>query len=195
MIPCAVHVAQAFILLQTPFQTQSETMAPKASKKVARKSLVKKRPAGTCSDRLVAFQIYRRGEKKHFAFSRVYQSKLHHAKAAKQILLQRWEDEAWSDDRLRREFQELAKRCRDYRRRAKKKRGSDKVAVRMLMCVPSIFENIAKALLIYFGTLPALIGALNSPQSFPRVQLNDHMYLDKKQIEILTTYFCKADTN
>ena len=183
-------------------------MAPKASKKIARKSLMKKRPAGTCSDGLVAFQIYRRGEKKHFAFSRVYQSKLHHAKAVKQILLQRWEDEAWSDDRLRREFQALAKRCRDCSApgiqsgltlpvtpSSKKKRGSDKVAVRMLMCVPSIFENIAKALLIYFGTLPALIGALNSPHSFPRVQLNDHMCLDKKRIEILTTYFCNADTN
>jgi len=88
-------------------------MAPKACKKIAQKSSVRKRPAAKCSDALAAFQIYRRGERKPFAFSRVRQSKLQHAKAAKQILLEHWEDEAWSDGRLRREFQALAKRCRD----------------------------------------------------------------------------------
>ena len=78
---------------------------------------------------------------------------------------------------------------------SKRKRDSDTVTVRMLMCVPSISENIAKALLGHFGTLPALIGALNFPRSFPRVQLNDRTCLGKKRIKLLATHFCTADTD
>ena len=50
---------------------------------------------------------------------------------------------------------------------SKRKRDSDvkTVFVRQLMCIPSISENTAKALIDHFGTLTALLEALSDPQS------------------------------
>lgn len=73
---------------------------------------------------------------------------------------------------------------------SKRKRDSDAVTVwsRQLMCIPSISEKTAKALLDHFGSLPALIGALSEPESFPRVRLHDRNCIGKKRVEILCKY-------
>ena len=63
------------------------------------------------------------------------------------------------------------------------------------MCVPSVSEKIAAALLKHFGSLPALIVVLNNdPKEFPRVRLDDQSCLGKKRIELLVKYF-RADTD
>ena len=74
---------------------------------------------------------------------------------------------------------------------SKRKRDAEASTVwtRQLMCVPSISEKTAKALLDHFGTLPALVAALNDPQqTFPRVRLDERSCLGKRRIEILSKY-------
>ena len=73
---------------------------------------------------------------------------------------------------------------------SKRKRDSDTVWSRQLMCIPSISEKTSKALLSHFGNLPALIAALSDPKSFPRVRLDARSCLGKKRIELLCRYFC-----
>ena len=64
------------------------------------------------------------------------------------------------------------------------------------MCVPSVSEKIATALLEHFRTLPALTAALNSgqPKDFPRVRLDERSCIGKKRIELLAKYF-RADSH
>jgi ERCC4-type nuclease len=74
---------------------------------------------------------------------------------------------------------------------SKRKRDADASTVwsRQLMCIPSISEKIAKALLAHFGTLPALTAALGEPlKTFPRVRLDERACLGKKRIELLAKY-------
>jgi ERCC4-type nuclease len=73
---------------------------------------------------------------------------------------------------------------------SKRKRDSETVWSRQLMCIPSISEKTAKALLNHFGNLPALIAALSDPNSFPRVRLDARSCVGKKRIELLCKNFC-----
>ena len=75
---------------------------------------------------------------------------------------------------------------------SKRKRDSETVGSRQLMCIPSISEKTSKALLSHFGNLPALIAALADPNSFPRVRLDARSCLGKKRIELLCKFFCKG---
>ena len=74
----------------------------------------------------------------------------------------------------------------------KRKRDAEVATVwkRQLMCVPSVSEKVASALLKHFGSLPALVAALNDLGEFPRVRLDDRSRLGKKRIELLAKYFC-----
>ena len=73
---------------------------------------------------------------------------------------------------------------------SKRKRDGDTMTVwtRQLMCIPSISEKTAKALLAHFGNLPALLAALSDPQTFPRVRLDDRTCLGKKRVSSLAKY-------
>ena len=75
---------------------------------------------------------------------------------------------------------------------SKRKRDADAgvCSVRMLMCVPSISESVARKLLEHFGSIAALQRALSSDEPFPKVRLHDRVRLGKDRItrlrEILT---------
>jgi len=74
----------------------------------------------------------------------------------------------------------------------KRKRDAEATTVwkRQLMCIPSVSERIATALLQQFRTLPALTAALNDDtKAFPRVRINDRSCLGKKRVELLVKYF------
>ena len=71
----------------------------------------------------------------------------------------------------------------------KKDAGKKTVAMRQLMCIPSISENIAKTLVEHFGTLAALQRALADKSTFPKVPLKRRM-LGKKRIEHLHNFLC-----
>ena len=64
--------------------------------------------------------------------------------------------------------------------------------MRMLMCVPSVSELVAKALLKHFGTLPNLQGALVDLSTFPRIQLNERSCIGAKRLKILRAYLVTA---
>ena len=66
--------------------------------------------------------------------------------------------------------------------------------VRQLMCVPSISERIANALVEQFGTLPQLQRALADMGSFPRVPLpGGRTCLGKSRLRKLAAYLCDQD--
>ena len=69
------------------------------------------------------------------------------------------------------------------------KRDSDPTVVwmRQLMCIPSISEKIARALLNEFGSLSQLIDALRS-DDFPRVRLNERTCIGKARRDKLAEY-------
>ena len=78
----------------------------------------------------------------------------------------------------------------------KRKRDAEAATVwkRQLMCIPSVSEKIATALLEHFRTLPTLVAALNDdPKAFPRVRLDERSCIGKKRIELLVKYF-RADS-
>ena len=78
----------------------------------------------------------------------------------------------------------------------KRKRDAELATVwkRQLMCVPSVSEKIAANLLEHFGSLPALVAALNNDEEkFPRIRLDGRSCLGKKRIQLLLRYF-RADT-
>ena len=64
--------------------------------------------------------------------------------------------------------------------------------MRMLMCVPSVNEHVAKALLKQFGTLANLQSALVDISSFPRVQLNERSCIGAKRLKTLRAYLVTA---
>lgn len=75
--------------------------------------------------------------------------------------------------------------------KSKRSRDSEEenVWIRQLMCVPSISERIARALLAEFGTLPVLVQALNADlRAFPRVRLDASTCLGKTRIATLAKY-------
>ena len=73
---------------------------------------------------------------------------------------------------------------------SKRKRHEDKdtVLVRVIMCVPSISESIARRLAEHFGSLPALQDALRNTATFPRIQLTQKTTLGKARIAKLAEY-------
>ena len=64
--------------------------------------------------------------------------------------------------------------------------------MRMLMCVPSVSEMVAKALLKQFGTLANLQSALVDLSTFPRIQLNDRTCIGAKRLKTLRAYLVSA---
>ena len=80
--------------------------------------------------------------------------------------------------------------------RSKRARDSEQetVWVRQLMCVPSISERIARAILSEFGSLPALAQALNGDlNAFPKVRLDAKTCLGKTRIATLAKYMRAGD--
>lgn len=77
---------------------------------------------------------------------------------------------------------------------SKRKRDADTETcyMRMLMCVPSVSENVAKALLKRFGTLPNLQRALVDLSTFPRIRLNDRTCIGAKRLKTLRAYLVSA---
>ena len=59
---------------------------------------------------------------------------------------------------------------------------------RMLMCVPTVSERIAKKLLDEYGSLPAIQKALQTPKTFKRIRLDDRSCLGKDRINKLVLY-------
>ncbi len=76
----------------------------------------------------------------------------------------------------------------------KRKRDADSETcwMRMLMCIPSVSEMVAKALLKQFGTLANLQSALVDISTFPRVQLNERSCVGAKRLKTLRTYLVSA---
>ena len=62
------------------------------------------------------------------------------------------------------------------------------------MCVPTISERIARALLAEFGSPAALAQALSGNlKEFPRVRLDAKTCLGKTRIEALAKFMCIRD--
>ena len=59
---------------------------------------------------------------------------------------------------------------------------------RMLMCVPTVSERIAKKLLDEYGSLPAIQKALQTPKTFKRIRLDERSCLGKDRIKKLVLY-------
>ena len=68
---------------------------------------------------------------------------------------------------------------------SKRERDCDRKVcwTRMLMCVPSVSERIAKKLLDEYGSLPAIQTALQNPKTFKRIRLDDRSCLGKERIK------------
>ena len=73
---------------------------------------------------------------------------------------------------------------------SKRKRNEDGnvVFLRVLMCVPSISEAVARKLADHFGSLVDLQEALRSTNKFPRIQLSEKTTLGKERIAKLSKY-------
>ena len=69
---------------------------------------------------------------------------------------------------------------------------ADSVFSRQLMCVPSVSEKIAVALVQHFGDLETLQEALRDVQSFPKVQIGAKTYLGKARIAKLAKHFLRS---
>ena len=76
---------------------------------------------------------------------------------------------------------------------SKRARDAESVEVRQLMCIPSVSERVARALLEFFGDLSNLRLALADPTSFPVVQLDDKTKLGKARLKRLTCHLLGKD--
>ena len=72
--------------------------------------------------------------------------------------------------------------------KSKRARDSETVWVRLLMCIPSISERIARKLLEHFGALRALQEALEDVESFPRIRLDARTCIGKTRLQMLARY-------
>ena len=72
--------------------------------------------------------------------------------------------------------------------KSKRKRDAETVSIRMLMCIPSISERIARLMLDHFGTLRALQEALEDIDSFPRIRLDARTCIGKTRVHMLARY-------
>ena len=68
---------------------------------------------------------------------------------------------------------------------AKRKRDEDLLLVRILMCIPTISENVARALSDHFGSLGALQQALKTPRDFPSVRISDRAVIGQARVKRL----------
>ena len=59
--------------------------------------------------------------------------------------------------------------------------------IRQLACIPTVSEHIAATLIDHFGSMSALREALNSPETFPVVQLSRGACVGKKRVAKLAT--------
>ena len=64
--------------------------------------------------------------------------------------------------------------------------------IRMLTCIPSVSEMVAKALLKQFGTLAKVQSALVDLSTFPRIQLNGRTCIGAKRLKTLRAYLVSA---
>ena len=74
----------------------------------------------------------------------------------------------------------------------KRKRDSDAhlVFLRMLQCIPSISEGIARKIAEIFPTIPDLQRALSNMPTFPQIRLDQRHVLGKTRLTILRQHFC-----
>ena len=72
---------------------------------------------------------------------------------------------------------------------SKRKRDEDTMFIRMLMCVPSVSENVARAIADHFGSLRSLVEALGDTSSFPEIRLSARTQLAKARVERLAAAF------
>ena len=63
---------------------------------------------------------------------------------------------------------------------------------RQLMCVPSVSERIARALVDHFCDLETLQDALRDTSTFPRVQIGEKTCLGKARIAKLAKHFLRT---
>ncbi len=71
---------------------------------------------------------------------------------------------------------------------SKREKNADCVFVRQLMCIPSISEGIAKVIVEHFGNLVALQEALNTPKTFPALELGNKQKLGKARVQHLAKH-------
>lgn len=83
------------------------------SKSLGAGSRTSKSAASAAAPKLVAFQIYLQRNRKPFAFSRIWDCHKVPAENEKRRLIERWEDETWSSEHLRREFRALVQKHRE----------------------------------------------------------------------------------
>ena len=69
--------------------------------------------------------------------------------------------------------------------RAKRKRDEDLLLARILACIPTVSESVARALSDQFATLGALQEALKNRSAFPSVRLANGRSIGKARIERL----------
>ena len=72
--------------------------------------------------------------------------------------------------------------------KSKRKRDEDTVCIRILMCIPSISERIARLLMEHFGNLRELQEALDDIDSFPKIRLDERSCIGKTRLNILARY-------
>ena len=77
---------------------------------------------------------------------------------------------------------------------SKRARDENNVEVRQLMCIPSVSEKVARALLNKFGDVSSLRLALSDPSSFPVVQLDSKSKLGKSRLKRLTRHLLGKDS-
>ena len=71
---------------------------------------------------------------------------------------------------------------------SKRVRDSETVWIRILMCIPSVSERIARKLLEHFGDMRRLREALGDMNSFPRVRLDARTCIGKARLQLLARY-------
>ena len=71
---------------------------------------------------------------------------------------------------------------------SKRKRDSETVWIRQLMCIPSISERIARILLEHFGNLRELQESLEDLKTFPNIRLDDRTCIGKTRLKMLARY-------
>ena len=72
---------------------------------------------------------------------------------------------------------------------SKRKRDEDHVFIRMLMCIPSFSESVARAIADYFGSVGELRNALQDLKTFPEIRISPSALLGKARIKRLATAF------
>ena len=75
----------------------------------------------------------------------------------------------------------------------KREESVENVWIRQLMCVPSVSETVARALLEEFGSLQKLQRALEGSEGMPRVRLGDRLCLGKTRVATLRAYLVDAE--